>query len=197
MPKSDHEKWIKAICNTIASYRKLIDATVVQLTDDEFFTRPASEMNSVAVILRHLGGNLKSRWTDFLTTDGEKPDRDRDSEFEDWQGDRESLMKYFDQGWQTLESAVNQVDESNFDQPIFIRGESHSIAQALARSVTHLSYHAGQISLLSRLVHQGEWKWLTVSPGASDEHNQNTWGTSRSQSIFSGENPNDSQGDSA
>ena len=80
--------------------RQMIDATVVQLSDAEFVTRPTHDTNSVAVILRHLGGNLQSRWTDFLTTDGEKPDRDRDTEFLDWDGDRQSLMRHFDRGWE-------------------------------------------------------------------------------------------------
>jgi hypothetical protein len=81
----------------------MIDATIQQLTDEELFARPSSAVNSVAIILRHLGGNLSSRWTDFLTTDGEKSDRNRDQEFMDWEGDRQSLMDYFDRGWKAFE----------------------------------------------------------------------------------------------
>ncbi len=94
--------WLTASAETIASYRKMIDAAVVQLSDDEFFARPAPHLNSVAVLLRHLAGNLRSRWTDFLTTDGEKPDRNRDAEFLDWPGDRASLLAEFDRGWGCL-----------------------------------------------------------------------------------------------
>ncbi len=98
--------WTDAVQETVTSYRKMIDAMLVQLTNEELFQRPAPEVNSVAVILRHLGGNLRSRWTDFLTTDGEKPDRNREQEFADWDGDRRSLMAYFDSGWTALTAAL-------------------------------------------------------------------------------------------
>src|SRR5207342_1660528 len=94
------DPWIDASIETIDSQRRMVDGAVQQLSDVEFFGRKAEGINSVAVILRHLGGNLLSRWTDFLTTDGEKPSRNRDSEFEDWTGDRASLMAFFDNGWQ-------------------------------------------------------------------------------------------------
>src|SRR5262245_50600119 len=95
------DTWITAALETIDSHRRLIDGALKQLNDEEFFGRPAKGINSVANILRHLGGNLLSRWTDFLTTDGEKPNRNRDSEFENWPGDRASLIEFFDSGWQT------------------------------------------------------------------------------------------------
>ena len=91
--------WLAATTETIASYRRMIDALVAQLSDEELHRRPANDMNSVAILLRHLGGNLQSRWTDFLFTDGEKSTRNRDEEFADWKGDRESLVAYFDEGW--------------------------------------------------------------------------------------------------
>ena len=145
----------------------MIDAILEQVTDEELFLRPAPQINSLAVILRHLGGNLRSRWTDFLTTDGEKPSRDRDSEFMDWDGDRATLMKYFGEGWKSLELALQTIDDEIVDQTIFIRGEPHSVAQAITRSITHVSYHVGQMAIIARMVHRGDWKWLTVAPGAS------------------------------
>ena len=182
--------WIQGIQATIVSYRRMIDATTEQLTDEEFFKRPAPEFNSVANLLRHLGGNLQSRWTDFLTTDGEKLDRNRDLEFADWKGDRQSLLEYFDRGWQALENATAEIDESNACATISIRGESHTVVQALLRSVTHITYHVGQISLVARLIHQGEWNWLTVPPGASSEFNQANWGRASSRAIFSEKDEN-------
>ena len=184
MDSSNTTSWLTAMRDTIVSYRRMIGATVEQLTDAELFARPAPNINSVAIILRHLGGNLRSRWTDFLTTDGEKPDRDRDSEFLDWQGDRESLFAHFDRGWKTLVSALDGIDESNVNQTICIRGEGHSIPQALARSVTHLTYHVGQIAIIARMVHTGDWHWVTIAPGLSAEHNGRTWGTAASRGIF-------------
>ena len=176
--------WIEAVAETVSSYRRMIDATVEQLSDAELRARPAPNVNSVAVILRHLGGNLRSRWTDFLTTDGEKPDRDRDTEFLDWEGDWDTLMAHFDSGWAALESAIQQIDDSNIDQSITIRGERHTIPQAITRSVTHLTYHVGQITMIARMVHDGPWQWLTIPPGESQAHNQRTWGSASSRSVF-------------
>ena len=173
--------------DTAMSYRRMIDATIEQLSDDELFARPAPGINSVAIILRHLGGNLRSRWTDFLTTDGEKPDRDRDKEFQDWDGDRRSLLQHFDTGWNALTAAIASLDEDSLEQSIRIRGEPHSIPQALTRSLTHVSYHVGQIAIIARQVHQGDWNWLTVAPGESSQFNKNTWGTSASRSILAGD----------
>ena len=176
--------WSEAASETIVSYRRMIDAAIEQLTDEEFFQRPAPEMNSVAIILRHLGGNLQSRWTDFLNTDGEKPNRHRESEFEEWDGDRVSLLEYFDQGWSRLAVAAEQFRRLDSSTEITIRGESHSLPQAMARSITHVAYHVGQIVLIARMVHEGDWKWLTIAPGQSDAHNKTTWGTPKSRSTF-------------
>lgn len=169
--------WLTDMTETVASYRSMIDATVAQLTDDELFARPQTGFNSAAILLRHLGGNLYSRWTDFLTTDGEKPDRARDVEFEDWDGDRAALLAYFDRGWKALTAAIDQINGSNIDRTILIRGEPHSIPLALMRSITHVSYHVGQITMVARMVHTGPWDWLTIAPGKSAEHNSRTWGT--------------------
>ena len=174
--------------STVSSYRRMIDATIDQLTDAELFARPAPGMNSVAVILRHLGGNLESRWTEFETTDGEKPSRNRDSEFLDWDGDRNSLIEHFNSGWDALSHAIDSIDDNNIETTIHIRGEPHSIPQALTRSVTHLTYHVGQIAMIARMVHDGDWKWLTIAPGSSAKHNDKTWGTAESRSIFSDHN---------
>lgn len=185
MTESSSTIWLATLRDSLASYRRMIDATAGQLTDEELATRPAPEFNSVAVILRHLGGNLRSRWTDFLTTDGEKPDRHRDTEFQDWGGDRASLLEHFDSGWKSFEAALDLIDDTNIEQLIYIRGEAHTIPQALIRSLTHIAYHAGQIAIVARMVHDGNWNWLTVAPGASEKFNDEVWGTSASRSVFS------------
>ena len=176
--------WLDAVNETLGGYRRMIDAAVQQLTDDELHCRPNAETNSVAILLRHLGGNLRSRWTDFLTTDGEKPDRDRDREFEDWSASRAALMAHFDAGWKALEKAVSDLNEGNVNETILIRGEPHSIPLAIVRSVTHIAYHVGQIVMIARTVHQGEWQWLTIAPGQSSAHNESTWGTDQSRGVF-------------
>jgi hypothetical protein len=181
-----HETWFEAVRETVTSYRRMIDAAVAQLTDEELRLRPAAGVNSVAVILRHVGGNLRSRWTDFLTTDGEKPDRERDLEFQDWPGDRASLMAFFDEGWRSLENALAQISAENVLTPIFIRGEKHTIPLAIERSLAHTAYHVGQIMLVARIVHSGDWKWLTIPPGESQRHNQQNWGSAASRGVSGG-----------
>ena len=175
--------WIAAVVETIDSHRRLIDGAVQQLNDDELVRRPADGVNSVATILRHLGGNLLSRWTDFLTTDGEKPDRNRETEFDDWPGDRASLVAYFDSGWQTWRKSIESLTTGDTAKSVTIRGETHSAPLAIERSLTHTAYHVGQIMLIARLVHDGNWNWLTIRPGGSTQFNQQTWGTAASRGV--------------
>ena len=172
------DPWTRAVIETIDSHRRLVDGALQQLSDEEFFGRKAEGINSVAVILRHLGGNLLSRWTDFLTSDGEKPNRNRDSEFEDWPGDRASLMAFFDSGWLAWRKSIESLTADDLTKTIAIRGEPHSVPLAIERSLTHTAYHVGQIMLISRLIHDGTWQWLTIRPGGSQKHNEQTWGTS-------------------
>jgi uncharacterized damage-inducible protein DinB len=180
--------WIAAVLETIDSHRRLIDGALGQLSDEELVRQPAEGVNSVAVILRHIGGNLKSRWTDFLTTDGEKPSRNRDSEFENWPGDRASLLAYFDQGWQTWRQSIESLTSDDVTKSVTIRGEPHTLPLAVERSLTHTAYHVGQIMLIARTVHNGGWNWLTIQPGGSQQHNQKTWGTAASRGA-AGEKP--------
>src|SRR5882672_3389621 len=133
--------WINASIETIGSHRRLIDGALQQLTDEELFKRPAVGINSVGIILRHLGGNLLSRWTDFLTTDGEKPSRNRDSEFEDWPGDRASLLAFFDSGWQVWRKSIESLTADDLMKTVTIRGEPHSVPLAIERSLTLTAYH--------------------------------------------------------
>jgi hypothetical protein len=184
MSGSNGETWLDSSLSTFNSYRRMIDAILSQLTDAEINCRPAPGVNSVAIILRHLGGNLRSRWTDFLTTDGEKPDRNREAEFADWDGTRQSLIEYFDLGWASVVSAIETMRGENLTRTITIRGEMHTIADALLRSLTHVTYHVGQMILIARMVHEGEWNWLTIAPGKSAQFNTQTWGSSASRSIF-------------
>ena len=181
----DDPLWLEATKETLAGYRRLLDAAVEQLSDEQFFARPLPGMNSVATILRHLGGNLQSRWTDFLTEDGEKPDRDRDQEFADWTDTREALNDYFDQGWQRMSSTLDSLTPKDCECIVRIRGEEHTVPQAIQRSLTHISYHVGQLMLIARLAHgdDSSWRWLTIRPGGSGQHNESTWGSPASRGV--------------
>jgi len=186
---TDNQAWIDAIRESVDSHRRMIDSLVSQLTDEELHARPSPDTNSVAIIIRHLGGNLRSRWTDFFTTDGEKPDRNRDTEFQDWDDNREALMAHLDRGWEAFTSTIDQLNDSNLGSTIHVRGEPHTVHQALVRATTHITYHVGQIAMAARMVHSGPWQWLTIAPGKSDEHNAQTWGTASSRAVFASTPP--------
>lgn len=176
--------WLSSIEQTFRSQKTLAEKAALQMSDEAFIRRPGETFNSVAVIMRHVAGNLASRWRDFLTTDGEKPDRDRDAEFADWPGTRQELMVYWETGWRTLFDALASLTDADAARTVTIRGEPHTVALAIERSLAHSAYHVGQIVLLARLFAGDEnWQWLTIPPGGSSAHNQKTWGTAASRGV--------------
>jgi hypothetical protein len=153
-------------------YRKLAEEALATVNDDSFFRKPGDAVNPIALIVKHVGGNLRSRWTDFLTTDGEKPDRQRDTEFELGSGEsREAIMQRWSDGWSALENTLGTLSNLDLDKTITIRSEAMSVREASLRSVTHTAYHVGQILYLARLF-QPDRKWLTVPPGQSNQISQ-------------------------
>jgi hypothetical protein len=160
--------------DSILSFRnckKTVERALDQVSDEEFFTLIDAESNSIAIIVKHIAGNLHSRWRDFLTTDGEKPDRHRDTEFEMIDDTRESLMKFWETGWQTLFTNVEPLTIEDFSRTVTIRGEVHTIVEAISRQLTHYAYHAGQIVLLAKHFRSADWKTLTVPKNKSAEFN--------------------------
>jgi len=151
-------------------HKGLADRAMAQMSDDAFFRRPAPQVNSVAIIVKHLAGNLLSRWTAFLTTDGEKPSRDRDGEFLVTDDDtRQNLLAAWEQGWDAVFGALNGMTAADLAKTVTIRGESHTVVQATLRGMTHAAYHVGQILYLVRLLEPGS-EWLTIAPGQSSSH---------------------------
>lgn len=155
-------------------HKELAERAMGAMSDEAFLRRPAEQVNSVAIIVKHLGGNLRSRWTDFLATDGEKPWRDRDREFLIEEADtRESLMAAWEAGWEAVLSTVASLTEADLidedgAKSVTIRGEAHTVVQALVRGLAHAAYHVGQIMYLVRLLEPGS-SWLTIEPGKSAE----------------------------
>jgi len=150
-----------------ARHKDLADRAMADLSDEEFFRPPAPHVNPVALIVKHLGGNLASRWSDFLTTDGEKASRDRDGEFLLSAKDtRASLLAAWERGWKVLFDTLDSLGEADLDKSVTIRGEKHRIPQALLRGLAHAAYHTGQILYLVRFW-RPESPWLTVPPGQS------------------------------
>lgn len=151
-------------------HKNMADKALAQLSDKEFFQRPSAEVNPVALIVKHLAGNLVSRWTDFLTTDGDKPTRDRDREFIlDERDTREALLTAWDKGWNAWLDTLAGLKEADLDKMITIRGEPHTVRQAILRGLTHAAYHIGQILYLVRLTTPSA-PWQTIAPGQSRSH---------------------------
>lgn len=167
----------------IQDFRKLkkqCEHAIFQLHDDELFFQLNSDQNSVYVIMKHLGGNMLSRWTDFRTTDGEKPDRDRDEEFVERRVSRTEIMAYWESGWDCLLSAMLSVRPDELQSPVVIRGESMSLFTAINRQTAHYAYHTGQIILIAKHIRGVEWKYLTIPRGQSKQYNEKLNSSSKS-----------------
>lgn len=155
-------EFVAAVVNAFESNKRLADRAIEQVPDDKLHAALDANTNSIAVIMRHLGGNLISRWTDFLTTDGEKPWRNRDGEFEEAALGRAELVQLWERGWRCLFDTLNSLTPADLEATVIIRGEPHSVPLAVERSLGHTCYHIGQIVLLAR-IHAGEnWKTLTI-----------------------------------
>jgi len=153
-------------------YKKLAERAMAQVADEPLFTVLDAEANSIAVIVKHMAGNMRSRWTDFLTSDGEKPDRNRDTEFEDAPATREAVLALWEAGWQCLFGALEPLSEPDLQRTVTIRGEAHSVMQAINRQMAHYSYHCGQIVLLAKHFGHAEWKSLSVPRKQSEDFNR-------------------------
>lgn len=153
-------------------YKKLAEGAMEQVTDDQLFAALDEEMNSIAIVVKHMVGNMRSRWTDFLTSDGEKPNRNRDSEFVDPPATRSDLMKLWNQGWDVVFHALEPLSDSDLGRTVAIRGEPHSVMQAINRQLAHYSYHLGQIVFLAKHFKSSEWKSLSVPRNKSAEFNR-------------------------
>jgi hypothetical protein len=152
------------------------DRAVVQLPDDKLHVALDPNTNCIAVIMKHVAGNLLSRWTDFLTSDGEKPWRDRDDEFVDTLATRDQLIAYWESGWQRLFGALEGLTADDVGRTVTIRGEPLSVPLAIQRSLAHCGYHVGQIILIARILAGDQWTTITIPRGGSAGHNQRVWG---------------------
>ena len=149
-------------------YKSLADKAMAQIEDEQLWAVLDDEANSIAVIVKHLAGNMRSRFTDFLTSDGEKPDRRRDEEFVDPPATREALLESWEAGWACLFKTLASLAESDLAKKITIRGEAHSVMQAINRQVAHYGYHVGQIVLLAKHLNHAGWHSLSVPRGQSE-----------------------------
>ena len=164
--------YIEDTVELLRYYKKLAERAMEQASDDDLFATLDGEANSIAIIVKHMAGNMRSRWTDFLTTDGEKPDRNRDSEFEDPPATREALMRLWEDGWAIVFGAIEPLTDADLGRTVTIRGEAHSVMQAINRQLAHYPNHVGQIVLLAKHFAGSRWNSLTIPRGKSADFTQ-------------------------
>jgi hypothetical protein len=156
----------------LRQYKTMAERAMAQVRDDELTLAIDEEANSVATIVKHMAGNMRSRWTDFLTTDGEKPDRNRDQEFVAPPANREELLRTWEEGWRLVFAALESLTDADLGRTVTIRGEAHSVMQAINRQIAHYSSHIGQIVLLAKHFRGGAWQSLSIPRNRSLEFNQ-------------------------
>lgn len=171
MSDSLAEHYLADAADRFRNIKQLADGAIAQLNEDEFFRVIDPESNSIAVIVKHISGNIRSRWTDFLTSDGEKPDRRRDSEFVSEGETRESVLQAWEAAWARLFAELRAVGPDDLLRTVTIRAEPHTVMQAINRQLTHNSYHAGQIVFLAKHLRSSAWQTLSIPRGASEQFN--------------------------
>ena len=172
MPLEFTTSYLKDALALFGYYKKLGERAMEQVSDQQLFEVLDEEMNSIAIIVKHMCGNMRSRWTDFLTSDGEKPDRNRDTEFVDPPDTRDGVMKLWEQGWGCVFAALKPLCDTDLERRVTIRGEDHSVMQAVNRQLAHYAYHCGQMVFLAKHFQQGDWKSLSVPRNKSAEFNR-------------------------
>jgi hypothetical protein len=163
---------LEAAVDELEKIKKLADRSIEQLDDDQLWQKLDAEGNSVAVIMRHMAGNMRSRWTDFLTSDGEKPDRNRDQEFAEPNMPRTDLIAEWEDGWRRVFDALAPLTDANLLDTVYIRLEPHSVYKAISRQVAHYAGHAYQILFLAKHLKGSDWKTLSIARGQSEEFNR-------------------------
>jgi hypothetical protein len=173
--KSIDQMYLEDARQLFAEYKRLADKAIAQLTDPEkeLFFALDNESNSIAVIMKHMAGNMRSRWTDFLTSDGEKPDRMRDQEFEIGAAENQQrILEIWESGWKIFFNALDSLKPEDLTRTVMIRHQPHTVVQAINRQLTHYSSHFGQIIFLAKHIKSSDWKSLSVPRGKSEEFNK-------------------------
>lgn len=165
-------EYLKVVQERFNNVKDLGDKTMRQLSDEEIHWSLNEASNSVTIIVKHVSGNMMSRWSDFLTSDGEKSDRNRDGEFEDDISSKQELIRAWEKGWNTLFETLKALGEQDLLKSVYIRGESHSVLEAIERQMAHYAYHVGQIVYIGKQLKGENWETLSIPKGKSEEHLQ-------------------------
>ena len=168
-------------------YKMLGDKTFSQLNDEQLFEKLNEESNSIGTIVKHLSGNMLSRWTNFLTTDGEKDWRKRDAEFENDINNRAELLKVWSDGWNCLLNSLKTIMEKDLEKVIYIRNQGHSVVEAINRQLAHYPYHIGQIVFIGKILTNEKWQSLSISKGNSTDYNTAKFAEPKQLKHFSDE----------
>lgn len=164
-------QYLKSATRQFQYYKKLGDDAMAQLADENLFWQANEDSNSIATIVKHMWGNMLSRWTDFLTTDGEKPWRQRDAEFDNDLQNRQTIISKWEEGWKCLFDALNSITDEDLGRIIYIRNEGHTVMEAINRQIAHYSYHVGQIVYAAKMLKSDGWKSLSIPRNKSAEYN--------------------------
>jgi len=178
-------EYLQSVKKQFEYYKSVGDRTMEQLEEPELFWQYNEDSNSIAIIVNHLWGNMLSRWTDFLTTDGEKEWRNRDLEFEAVIKTKQELLTKWNEGWDCLFQALDSINESNFHTEVYIRNQAHSVMEAINRQLPHYSYHVGQIVYIGKMIRSENWKSLTIPKGKSSDFNQEKFAKGKHKGHFS------------
>ena len=178
-------EYLNSIRQQFEYYKSIGEKSFAQLEEKTLFWQPNNECNSIAIIVNHLWGNMTSRWTEFLTSDGEKEWRNRDTEFNSVINSKDELTDKWDKGWACLFDALDTINEHNFETKVYIRNQEHSIVQAINRQLCHYAYHVGQIVYIGKVIKGREWKSLSIPKGKSKAYNQEKFSRGKHRGHFS------------
>ena len=170
------QHYLKSSIQQFEQYKKMGDSAIAQIPDDLVSWQPGEQSNSMAVIVHHMSGNMRSRWTNFLTEDGEKPWRQRDAEFEESECSKAEVMAAWESGWKVVFDTLRSLKEEDLSKTIFIRAQGLTVVEAINRQLTHYASHVGQMIYLAKLICGDQWKTLSIPKGASDSYNAKMMG---------------------
>jgi uncharacterized damage-inducible protein DinB len=178
---------LESILKLLQYYKSLGEKTIAALSDEELHLEPGDDVNSIPIIVKHLWGNMLSRWTNFLTEDGEKDWRKREEEFESTLKTRAEVLARWDEGWTCFLSAIESLKEEDLEKIIYIRNEAHTVMEAIHRQLAHYSYHIGQIVYLGKIIKGDQWISLSIPKGKSEEFNELKFASEKDRKHFTGE----------
>ena len=184
MPSANY---LESVRKQFAYYQMLGDKTFEQLSEEQLFWRYNADSNSIAIIVKHLWGNMLSRWTDFLEADGEKTWRNRETEFAQTIQNRAELLQKWEEGWQCLFQALDQVTSDNLEQLIYIRNQGHTVMEAINRQLAHYAYHVGQIVFIGKMLKGEQWQSLSIPKGQSEAFNADKFSQPAQRQHFTDE----------